>query len=266
VVGIGASAGGLEALIELLEHLPERTGMAFVLVQHLDPRHESLLSEVLSRKTRLPVTQAVEGREVEPDRMYVIPPNKNMTLEKGTLRLTTRTLYRGQHMPVDIFLRSLAADRKSRAVGIILSGGNTDGALGVEAIKAEGGITMAQEPNSARHPDMPSAAIATGCTDFVLSPSKIANELVRIDAHPYIRTEAEEKTDDDVEEVELQVDAAEVRPSSDRRSKQVYPADTQSLQRVMMILRNTIGVDFSQYKPATLRRADSTAHGAPEDR
>src|SRR5215469_1908428 len=163
IVGIGASAGGLEAVTELLEHLPERTGMAFVLVQHLDPHHQSLLSELLGRRTKLPVREASEDTRVLPDRVYVIPPNKNMTLEKGALRLAARTLYRGQHMPVDIFLRSLAADRGNRAVGVILSGANTDGALGIEAIKAEGGITLAQEPSSARHGDMPAAAIGTGC-------------------------------------------------------------------------------------------------------
>src|SRR5215469_8331346 len=163
IVGIGASAGGLEAVTELLEHLPESTGMAFVVVQHLDPHHQSLLSELLGRRTKLPVREASEDARVLPDRVYVIPPNKNMTLEKGALRLAARTLYRGQHMPVDIFLRSLAADRGNRAVGVILSGANTDGALGIEAIKAEGGITLAQEPSSARHGDMPAAAIGTGC-------------------------------------------------------------------------------------------------------
>ncbi len=251
VVGIGASAGGLEALFELLEHLPERIGMAFVLVQHLDPNHQSLLSEVLGRKSKLPVAQATEGTTVEPNKFYVIPPNRNMTFEGGALRLAQRTLHRGQHMPIDIFLRSLAVERRNRAVAIILSGGNTDGALGVEAIKAEGGIVLVQEPSSTKHPDMPAAAMATGCVDLVLSPAQIAKELSRIDGHPYIRTNAAEG--------DREVGAKRPAAPEPRVRPQGTPADSAAggarhLRRILTILRNALGVDFSLYKPATVLR------------
>jgi two-component system CheB/CheR fusion protein len=256
IVGIGASAGGLEAVTELLEHLPESTGMAFVVVQHLDPHHQSLLSELLGRRTKLPVREASEDTRVLPDRVYVIPPNKNMTLEKGALRLAARTLHRGQHMPVDIFLRSLAQDRGNRAVGVILSGANTDGALGIEAIKAEGGITLAQQPESARHGDMPAAAIGTGCVDFVLSPTAIARELARIDRHPYVRAEP---TLPDVHDAEVTLEPVEKDES--QQPKLAHSIDVQGaktppkeLQRILLLLRNSIGVDFSQYKPATVQR------------
>jgi len=254
VVGIGASAGGLEALTELLEHLPERTGMAFVVVQHLDPRHESLLSELLGKHTKLPVREATEGTQVQPDHVYIIPPNKNMTLEKGALRLAARTLHRGQHMPVDIFLRSLAADRGSGAAGVILSGANTDGALGIEAIKAEGGVTFVQDPASARHRDMPTAALETGCVDFVQPPAGIAKELARVDKHSYAQVLP-------VVDTEGLAAAAHPRPEDEanaERSRVDFDTEksrtAQSLQRIYTLLRSSVGVDFAQYKPATVQR------------
>jgi two-component system CheB/CheR fusion protein len=254
VVGIGASAGGLEALTELLDHLPERTGMVFAVVQHLDPRHESLLSELLGKHTKLPVREATEGTKVQPDHVYIIPPNKNMTLENGSLRLAARTLHRGQHMPVDIFLRSLAADRGNRAAGVILSGANTDGALGVEAIKAEGGITIVQDPASARHRDMPTAALETGCVDFVLSPAAIAQELARIDQLSYVR--ALPVLDSDVSPMytpsKPKGEASGERSGDDSDAEKSRVA--QSLQRIYTLLRSSVGVDFTQYKPATVQR------------
>ncbi len=251
VVGIGASAGGLDALFELLKHLPERIGMAFVLVQHLDPNHQSLLSEVLGRKSRLPVAQATEGTMVELNRFYVIPPNRNMTFEGGALRLAQRTLHRGQHMPIDIFLRSLAVECRNRAVAIILSGGNTDGALGVEAIKAEGGIVLVQEPSWTKHPDMPAAAIATGCVDLVLSPAQIAKELLRINGHPYIRTNAAEG--------DRGIGAEGSAGPEPWVRSQGTPADSTAggarhLRRILTTLRSALGVDFSLYKSATVLR------------
>ena len=254
VVGIGASAGGLEAITELLDHLPDRTGMAFVVVQHLDPRHESLLSELLGKHTKLPVREATEGTKVQPDRVYIIPPNKNMTLEKGALRLAARTLHRGQHMPVDIFLRSLALDRGGRAAGVILSGANTDGALGIEAIKAEGGITLAQDPVSARHRDMPTAAIETGCVDFVLPPAAIGQELARIDKHPYVRTLPLVEPEASIGSTQLKSEgeAAEEQARIDSESERSRAA--QSVQRIFSLLRSSVGVDFTQYKPATVQR------------
>src|SRR5215471_19161059 len=133
IVGIGASAGGLEAFTELLSHLPGKTGMGFVLVQHLAPRHESVLTELLSRSTKIPVTEVKDGMAVEPDHVYVIPPNTNMAILNGVLHLMPRPPGPGQHLPIDYFLRSLAEDRKAASIGVILSGTASDGTLGMKA-------------------------------------------------------------------------------------------------------------------------------------
>lgn len=240
IVGIGASAGGLEAFTALLRDLPASTGMAFVLIQHLDPKRKSLLSELLGRVTSLPVSDAADGTLVERDRVYVMPPNVNMSLSGHTLRLGPRTLHRGQHMPVDIFLRSLAAERRSRAAAVILSGSLTDGALGVEAIKAGGGITFAQDEASAGQNDMPAAAIGTGCVDFILPPGGIARELVRLEEHLHARAEPP------AEEPALAGDARDTdAPGSSSAS---------DLQPILMLLRHVCGADFSQYKMATVQR------------
>src|SRR5215510_9020617 len=149
VVGIGASAGGLEAFRQLLEHLPTDTGMAFVLVQHLDPKRESILAELLSKATKMSVKEVKDGMRVEPDCVYVIPRNTNMTIENGALRLSTREAPPGQHRPIDHFLRSLAVEKRGRAIGVILSGTASDGTRGLEAIKAGGGTTFAQDERTA---------------------------------------------------------------------------------------------------------------------
>ena len=135
VVGIGASAGGLDALTHLLQALPTDTGMAFVVVQHLDPTHSSMLSEILSRATRLPVTEVKDEPPVEPNHVYVLPPNRNMIVRQGVLSLAPRTEARGQHRPIDSFFRSLAEDQKHKAIGVILSGSGTDSTVGLEEIE-----------------------------------------------------------------------------------------------------------------------------------
>jgi len=145
IVGIGASAGGLEAFSELLRYLPEKTGMAFVLVQHLDPKHDSALREILARTTKIPLTEVTQGVAVQPDHAYVIPANTNLTIQHGILRLGSRVLTRGQHMPIDDFFRSLAESAGQQAIGVILSGTASDGTEGCRAIKAAGGITFAQD-------------------------------------------------------------------------------------------------------------------------
>jgi two-component system CheB/CheR fusion protein len=189
LVAMGASAGGLEAFSVVLRNLPADTGMAFVLVQHLDPKHESMLVDLLARSTAMRVEQLREGVRPAPNCVYVIPPNADIAIQDGVFRLTSRP--RGLFMPIDHFLRSLADDAKSRAIGVILSGTSSDGALGIEAIKGEGGITFAQDEKTAKYDGMPRAAVATGCVDFVLSPEEIAHELIRIAKHPYyIRTPA----------------------------------------------------------------------------
>jgi two-component system CheB/CheR fusion protein len=231
VVGIGASAGGLEAFKQLLERLPVDTGMAFVLVQHLDPAHESILTKLLSRSARMPVSEVQDGVAVAPDHVYVIPRNTSMTIEGGVLRLRPRQEERRQHRPIDSFLQSLAEDQNTRAIGVILSGMATDGTLGLEAIKAEGGITFAQKPRSAQYDSMPRSAIAAGCVDFILSPEEIARELARISRHPY----AAPASKPDVEEM-------------------VQPAGKNVFNIILTLLQRATGVDFRMYNTNTLRR------------
>ena len=230
VVGIGASAGGLEAVTQLLGGLLPDPGMAFVVIQHLDPDHESMLTELLSRATNLPVREAQEGMRVEPSHVYVIPRNASVFISAGLLKLTPRQKEIGKYLPVDRFLYSLAEDQKSKAIGVILSGTASDGALGVRAVKAEGGITFAQDENSAKFSGMPQSAIATGCVDFVLSPQKIAQELAALSRHPYVRRSQPAGT----------TDAA--------------PEEADSLNGIFRLLRSVTRVDFAHYKPATIRR------------
>jgi two-component system CheB/CheR fusion protein len=224
VAGLGASAGGLEAYRQLLMALPPDPGMAFVLVQHLDPTHASMLSEILARDTSMPVREVHDESAVEPNHVYVIPPGRNMVIEDGVLKLLPREEARGLHRPVDSFLRSLADDLRHRAVGVILSGTGNDGTLGLEAIKAQGGLTFAQD-DSAQQSGMPRSATAAGCVDFVLPPERIAEELVRIGRHPYVAPGA----------------ALETLGES-------------SINKVLRRLREATGVDFSHYRSSTLYR------------
>jgi len=229
IVGIGASAGGLEAFTQLLNRLPATTGMAFVLVQHLDPHHESALTELLSRSSKMPVTEVTEGVRVEVDHVYVIPPNRSMTLSGGVLHLAKRE-QRELHMPINEFLQSLAADQHSNAIGVILSGTASDGALGLEAIKLEGGITFAQEGRSAKYDSMPRNAVASGCVDVTLPPDGIARELMKIASHPYLRHGT---------------------PSA---SGALPGEEGDGLPKIFALLQRTFGINFRLYRQTTLRR------------
>ncbi len=230
VVGVGASAGGLEAFSQLLSQLPPKTGMAFVLVQHLDPTHTSALEEILSRTTRIPVREVTDGLRVERDHVYVIPANADMVITDGALQLARRTAARGMHKPIDAFFQSLASARGDRAIGVILSGTASDGAGGCQYIKGTGGITFAQDPSTAKYDSMPQSAIAAGCIDFVMAPAAIAEELVRIGKHPYI-----------------------ARPSSPLvESGGTVPED--ELQQLFKLIFDAKGVDFTHYKKTTLHR------------
>jgi two-component system CheB/CheR fusion protein len=230
VVGIGASAGGLEAFTKLLEHLPPDTGMAFVLVQHLDPKHASMLSALLAKKTRMPVAEVMDGMAVEPNRIYVIPPNTNMAILNGALQLMPRTETRGRHMSIDYFFRSLAEDKGSRAVGVVLSGADSDGSMGLQAIKAEGGITFAQEERTAKYDGMPRSAIATGAVDFILSPEGIAKELLNFSSHPYLR------------------------PQRLPKGVELLPRAEDGLKKIFVLLRDSHQIDFTGYKQTTVKR------------
>lgn len=157
----------------------------FVLVQHLDPEHEIALTQILSRATALPVCDVTNNQPVQPNCVYIIPPDTNLSIAKGLLKLQPRPKTRTPHRPIDSFFESLAADHGERAIGVVLSGTASDGTLGLEAIKAEGGITFAQD-DSAKYDSMPRSAVAAGCVDLVLSPKEIAEELARIAKHPYV--------------------------------------------------------------------------------
>ncbi len=229
VVGIGASAGGLEAYTELLTALPATTGMAFVLVQHLDPAHPSLLTSLLSKTTTMPVVEARDGMSLEPNNVYVIPPNKGMTISGGALRLAPR-IGRAPFLPVDLFLTSLAHEQRRLAIGVILSGTASDGSEGIRAIKALCGITFTQDGVSAQYGGMPRTAQQTGAVDFVLSPAEIAKELDRISQHRFLVGTHEPE------------------------SVEVLPEGQIDLSRVFQLLERTTNVDFSLYKQTTVRR------------
>lgn len=238
IVGIGASAGGLEAFRRLLSALPVDTGMAYVLVQHLDKQHESILAELLSEATAMDVSEVKEDTTVEPNRVYVIPPSKDLILAAGMLKLVPRRHQGIAHMPIDGFLKTLAEQRGSRAIGVILSGMGSDGTLGLRAIEAEGGIGFAQEPSSAKSADMPRSAIAAGGVDFVLPPEAIALELSRLGRHPYLQGNPPKPALSDVVPDETQLPAS----------------DLHELARVIELLRLASGTDFASYKKTTLRR------------
>ncbi|MEI2582593.1 chemotaxis protein CheB [Scytonema sp. PRP1] len=233
VVGIGGSAGGLEAFTQLLNYLPTNTGMAFVIIQHMPPKQESALSLILSRATRMPVHEVQDGMAVAPNQVYVIPPNAGMTIVQGVLKLTPRSSTNRIFMSVDTFLLSLAEERGNKAIGVILSGGDSDGARGIEAIKAAGGVTFAQCEGTAQVDSMPNTAIATGQVDFILPPDKIAQKLAEISRHPYYIAN-------------LPGTQSEAGPTS--------PASQDALSIIFNLLRKATGVDFTYYKQTTLNR------------
>ncbi len=186
IVGIGASAGGHEAFTQLLHALPPNPGLAFVLVQHLNPHHESILAKLLSRATPMPVTEVKKSTRVQSDHVYVIGPNDNLILKQGVLYPEICRAAAGGHKPIDHFFRSLAEDQGARAIGVVLSGTASDGTLGLKAIKSKGGITFAQKPESALYDGMPRSAIAAGCVDLVLTPDRTATELMRLSGQGYL--------------------------------------------------------------------------------
>src|SRR5208283_3059402 len=183
IVGIGASAGGLEALEQFFKNMPPDSGMAFVIVQHLDPTRKSSMPEILSRFTTMPVYLAAEGMKVEANSIYLIPPDRYMGIRRGLLYLEEVGDARGLRLPVDFFLRSLAKDKGANAVGIILSGTGSDGTLGIRAIKAESGTIFVQTPESARYDGMPRSAVNTGLVDYVLPPEQMPQKLIDFVQH-----------------------------------------------------------------------------------
>ena len=230
VIGVGASAGGLEAFTGLLRAIPAETPAAIVLVQHLARGHESLLPELLGQITSLPVVRAHDGVQLEPGHVYIIAPDTRMSVFDGRLAVRPRLgNWRAADSPIDLFLRSLADHYREKAIGVILTGAAHDGALGIREIKASGGITIAQDPDEASVDSMPRAAIATGAVDLVLPVARIAEELVRLAGHPFLATGASQA-------------APEPAPEAD------------GYRRLFQLLRRGSGVDFTLYKSPTLVR------------
>ena len=239
IVGIGASAGGLDALKNLLDTMPAEPGVALVVIQHLDPTKASLAAELLARHTSMLVTQVNADVSIAANCVYVIPPNKNLSVSGGVLRLSKPEQPRGLRVPIDFFLRSLAQDQQQRAVGVILSGTGADGTLGVKAIKAAGGLVLAQAPETAEHPGMPRSAITSGAVDHVVPVSEMSDILRRYAEHPYVRESVEERPPAE--------QAAPEEPLSDEDCPE-------NLNKILTQLRTQAKHDFHGYRRATLVR------------
>ena len=227
IVGVGASAGGLEALEEFLGGVPEDSGMAFVIIQHLDPTHQGIMAELLQRGTKMKVSQVKDRTKVQPNCVYVIPPNKDMSLLRGALHLLHPVAPRGLRLPIDFFFRSLAAEMHEKAVGVILSGMGTDGTLGLRDIKEAAGVVLVQEPATAKFDGMPRNAIEAGLADFVAPARELAAKLVVYFQHAPL--------------------LAKTAPPREEQAQG-------GLEKAIILLRDHTGHDFSHYKKSTLYR------------
>lgn len=227
VVGIGASAGGLDAIQVLFDNMPSDTGMAFVVVQHLSPTFKSLMDELLAKHTSMPIKLAKDGTVLEPNHIYLNPKDKNIICQKNTIHHLDKDSSYPLNLPIDIFFHSLGSDKEDKSIGIILSGTGTDGSRGISTIKESGGTVIVQEPESAQFDGMPITAINSHYSDYVLQPDKIGEELLRIASSPKIKIKEPEKIDDYNESL---------------------------FSKIVEILSNISGIDFSLYKPNTLIR------------
>ena len=228
VVGIGASAGGLEAFENFFKHMPEDANMAFVLIQHLDAEHVSILPELIARFTRMPVLQVTKNIQILQNHVYIIPPNSNIALQQCRLILSKMESKRRDRLPIDFFFHSLASDQGENAIAIVLSGNGSDGSQGIEAIRTAGGIVIAQSPESAEYDGMPKSAIATGMVDATLPPESMPAELLR-----YKQTR---------------------EPASKPISNQDQSAIIDPLQKIFSLLYSLSHQDFSSYKQSTILR------------
>lgn len=228
VVGMGASAGGLEAFEQFFSNLPPDSGIAFILVPHLDPTHASMMSDLLKRYTTMEVIEVKDKMRVEPDRVYVIPPNKDMSIHDGILHLSAPQEPHGLRMPIDFFFRSLAEDCGERAICIILSGNGTDGTMGLRSIHGAGGMSMVQEVATAKYDGMPRSAISTGLADYILPVEKMPAQLISYVEHSFLKK------------------AIKVPPVTDKTPEMV--------QKILTIIKNKTGHDFSFYKKSTINR------------
>jgi two-component system CheB/CheR fusion protein len=228
VVGIGASAGGLEALEKFFDNMPADSGMAFIVVQHLSPDYRSMMVEILSKHTEMPVLQVEDGMLVQADCIYLIPRKKNMTIFHGQLFLTEKDATRGLNLPIDIFFMSLAQDQAEKAIAVILSGTGSDGTRGIRAIKENDGMIIVQEPTSAKFDGMPNSAISTNLVDYVLPPEQMPRELLKFILHPHIAKSPQAAT--------------------------VTKNDEDGVSKILAEIRNQLDVDFSGYKQSTVIR------------
>jgi len=227
IVGIGASAGGLEALEQFMRQVPPGCGMAFVIVQHLDPTHKGIMAELLQRVTTLAVLQVKDRMRVQPNCVYVIPPNKEMSILHGVLHLFEPTAPRGLRLPIDFFLRSLAEDRQELSIGVILSGMGSDGTMGMRAIKEKAGLGLVQEPTSAKFDSMPRSVIAAGLADLIAPAEDLPGKIIDFLCHI------------------LTIDKIE---------KPLEEKDQSAIEKIMILLRTKTGQDFSLYKKNTIYR------------
>jgi two-component system CheB/CheR fusion protein len=228
IVGIGASAGGLKAFEAFFRQMPSDSGMAFVLVQHLDPTHDSILVDLIKRVTAMDVFEAEDGLQVQPNTIYIIPPNRDISLLHGTLHLVEPAQQRGHRLPIDFLFRSLAEDQREKAICIILSGTGRDGTLGLKEIRGAGGMAMVQTPESAQYDGMPQSAIATGQVDYILPPEAMPDQLIRYTHHFHVST---------IKDIGL-----------------ALPEESDSLEKIFILLRRKTKHDFSLYKHNTIRR------------
>src|SRR5438067_1170783 len=241
VVGIGASAGGLPALLAFFENMPAENGMAFVVILHLSPTHQSTADQVLQRATRMPVVQVTQTAKIEPNHVYVIAPSKQLAMVDGHLNASDMTRPRGQHIAIDAFFRTLAEAQQERAVALVLSGTGGDGAVGIGRIKELGGVILAQSPSDAEHDGMPLAAISTGLVDFIMPVVEMPQKLVDLWAN--------------ASHIELPPPAAGEEDMGPQTAEITEDIDAeQALRNILGLLRIQTGHDFRQYKRATILR------------
>ncbi|OUP86118.1 hypothetical protein B5F07_02115 [Lachnoclostridium sp. An169] len=226
IVGIGASAGGLEALQQFFQHMPGNSGLSFVVIQHLSPDYKSLMADILGKHTEMQVMQAENEMEILPDNVYLIPPKKNMTIRNGRLILTDFVQGTLNH-PIDVFFTSLAKEQNDRSIAVVLSGTGSDGTSGVKAVKEKGGLVIVQSPETAKFDGMPRSAINTGLADFILSPDEIVDEILNFSHYPTL-----------------------LRP----QEKDVLFSDEETFPRIYAILKKASGIDFTNYKRTTVLR------------
>ena len=226
IIGIGASAGGLEALQQFFQHMPGNSGLSFVVIQHLSPDYKSLMADILGKYTEMKVMQAENEMPVEPNMVYLIPPKKHMTILGGRLFLTEYDHGALNH-PIDIFFTSLAKEMKEKAITVVLSGTGTDGTNGIKAVKENGGLVIAQNPDTAKFDGMPRSVINTGLADFILSPDEIVDEVLNFIKYPVLI-----KT----------------------REKEEIISDEETFTQIYTILKKVSGIDFTNYKRTTVLR------------